>query len=111
MKFYINALNDRSLGSSYSTDIIGLFDSNEWKGSGNECGWYGSEYFLNTNLVAYFVQNNKDGQPYNPKTKYDEFYTINKFYEKASIGSMIWTKEIEANSKEEAIEIFKNQKW
>lgn len=111
MKFYINALNDEKLGSSYDTQIIGLFDNNEWKGEGDFCGWYGMEYFLNTNLIAYFIQNNRGGQPYNPTAKYDEFHIVNKFYDKASIGSIMWTKEIESNSKEDAIEIFKNQSW
>lgn len=111
MKFYINELKDEQLGSSYDTTVIGLFDKKEWEGSGNFCGWHGTEYFLNTNLIAYFIQNNRGGQPYNPTAKYDEFHITNKFYERARIGSLIWTKEIEANSKEDAIKIFKNQSW
>lgn len=111
MKFYINSLHDSQLGSSWNSKIIGLFDNNEWQGEGSFCGWYGSEYFLNTNLIAYFIQEDRGGQPYNPKYKYNEFHVVNSHYDKANIGSGMWTIEIEATKKEEAIEKFKNQSW
>ena len=111
MRFYINSLDDNKLGSSWSNKIIGLFDNNEWQGEGNFCGWYGCEYFLNTNLIAYFIQEDRGGKPYDPKSKYNEFHVVNRYYGAASIGSRRWTIEIEAATKEEAIEKFKNQSW
>ena len=40
------------------------------------------------------------------------FYdNVNKHYDEIGIGSIYWEKVIEANSVEEAVEIFRDQKW
>ena len=39
------------------------------------------------------------------------FGNVNKHYDEIGIGSIYWEKVIEANSVEEAVEIFRDQKW
>lgn len=109
MTFYINQVHTDE--SDWNHEYIGLFDKENWIGEGNFCGWYGAEYYRETTLIAYGIQLGHSGI-YNPKRPFNGgFEVVNKYYEKISIGSCYWTKTFEANSIEEAIEIFRKQKW
>ena len=112
VKFYVNRIGypEDSLGIDKTiskTEYYGLFDSNDWDGIGNFCGWYGIEYYKNTNLLAYMI---KYSNEYGTFAMVKEY---NRHYDKIVIGSIYLQKVIEADSIEEAIEIFKKQyeKW
>lgn len=111
MTFYVNQVHLPE--SDWHHQFIGLFDNNEWDGRGSFCGYYGTEFYLNTTLLAYGVQLRHGGQPYDPKAPFDGgfFENINKYFEEVCIGSGMWEIKIEADSIHEAIEIFKSQNW
>lgn len=110
MKFYINSTSENG---DWNHQCIGLFTNNTWKGEGNFCGYYGVEFYLDTTLLAYGIQNRSGGQPVDFKAPFDGgfFENVNKHYDKIVIGSSLWEKIIDANSTEEAIEIFRTQAW
>ena len=108
MTFYVNRVNGLS---DWDNDCIGLFDGNKWKGEGNLCGYYACEYYLNTTLIAYGIQKGHRSS-YNPKLPFDGgFKVVNKHYNKIMIGSGFWESKFNADSINEAIEIFKSQSW
>lgn len=110
MTFYINQVNLPE--SDWTHRCIGLFDSNEWDGRGNFCGYYASEYYCNTNLIAYGVQLIDGNRIYNPKNLFDGgFKVVNRHYDEIMIGSGMWERTFEADTVEEAIEIFRTQSW
>lgn len=110
MTFYINKVVQMG---DWNNQYIGLFTNNKWNGEGNFCGYYSSEYYLDTTLLAYGIQKRHGGQVIDFKAHFDGgfFDNINKHYDKVMIGSGMWEETIEATSVEEAIEIFKFQKW
>ncbi len=112
MTFYVNEVGLKGV-SDYTHRVIGLFDNNDWAGKGYFCGWYGAEYYLNTNLLAYGIQLINGSTCYDPKVPFNGgFYgNANIHFDEVRIGSGMWEKRIEADSIEEAIAIFKNQSW
>ena len=111
MVFYINEVYLPE--SDWNHQCIGLFDSNNWEGSGNFCGWYARECYINTRLLAYGIQLKPGNKLYDPKYPFDGGFceNHNKYYERITIGSCYWERKLEADSIEEAIEMFKNQTW
>lgn len=111
MTFYVNAVHLKEYG--WNEQCIGLFDNNEWDGRGSFCGYYGAEFYLNTTLIAYGVQLRHGGMPHDPKAPFDGGFheNVNRYFDEIAIGSGMWEKKIEANSAEEAIEIFRTQSW
>ena len=112
MTFYVNEFRLDGV-SDYTRRCIGLFDNNKWDGRGNFCGYYGAEYYLDTNLLAYGIQLLDGGRIYDPKQPFDGgfFRNVNKHFDEVMIGSGMWEKKIEAESVEEAITVFKFQIW
>lgn len=111
MTFYINAMHWPK-GNSYKHQYIGLFTNNERTAEGYFCGWYGAEYYNNTTLIAYGIQNRDGGKPYNPKAPFDGgIEIVNEHYDKIMIGSSYWEVKFEAKNIDEAIQIFKNQSY
>ena len=110
MKFYINSVPQKG---DWNNNCIGLFTNNQWTGEGNFCGYYSSEYFLDTTLLAYGIQKRHGGMPVDFKAPFDGgfFENVNEYHDKIMIGSGMWTEEIETETADEAIEIFKNQTW
>lgn len=110
MTFYINKV--RLPESDWHTRCIGLFDSNKWDGRGSFCGYYGSEYYLDTTLLVYGVQLNQGGKPYDPKAPFEGgIYEAYEHYDEIMIGSGLWEQKIEADSVEEAVDIFITRSW
>lgn len=111
MTFYINEVCGIKESDWYHR-CIGLFTNNKFRGEGNFCGWYGIEYYLDTELLAYGIQLVEGCQPIKFKYPFDGGFCICKeYYDKIHIGSCMMEKTFEANSVEEAIDIFKRQKW
>jgi hypothetical protein len=111
MTFYVNVFYPKE--SNYNNQCVGLFTRNTWEGRGNCCGWYGAEYYLNTTLLAYGIHNSFVC-PVNLKAPFDggvTFVDKDDFYEEIRIGGCYWEKRFEANSFEEAREIFMKQAW
>lgn len=113
MKFYVNEVCDERLheGLKYGRSVIGLFDQCETDGRGNFCGYYGREYYLDTKLYAYYEADCK--VRYAPEKRTSGIVTLSHpiQYEEVAIGSHMWTMVIEAESVDEAIDLFKNAKW
>lgn len=109
MKFYINQVETRD--SSWDYQCIGLFTNNEWQGEGNFCGYYGSEYYLNTTLIAYGIQAKTGNYPYDPLYPFNYVKIVNSSYEKIQIGSDMWEESFECDNEIEALNIFAQQKW
>lgn len=112
MTFYINEVPSRN-ESDWHHRCIGLFTNNEFKGEGSCCGWYGAEYYLNTDLLAMGIQLVDGGSPIKFRHPFDGGFRIfeNQHYDKIHIGSCMFEEEFEANSVEEAIDIFRRQQW
>lgn len=110
MKFYINEIEGMG---DWNHQYIGLFTNNDRTAEGSFAGWYGAEYYHNTTILAYGIQLKEGGKCYDPKDPFDGGFCAdyNKHCDKVTIGSGYWEKTIEADSIEEAIEIFKNQSW
>lgn len=111
MTFYVNEVELPE--SSWSRQCVGLFDNNTWNGKGNFCGYYGAEFYLNTTLLAYGIQLRTGNLSYNPKAPFDGGFVenVNKHFDEIRIGSGMWEIKIEADTIEEAIQIFKDQSW
>lgn len=114
MKFYINTIENHSGLSlpeniSEKAIVIGLYRECAVKQLGYNCGWYGGESYINTKVYAYGVTEGDvdhcewvgDVKICNPAIKYKEI-GVRTFY---------WTRVIEADSLNEAIELFRDAKW
>lgn len=115
MKFYVNEFYGDRLGGEqagfpniYPNMYIGLFTQCETKGEGSFCGYYGAEYYLDTELIAYYEA---EGTIYRPEKRISDVKYCYFKRKKILIGSHMWTKVIEAETTEEAIEKFKNADW
>ena len=115
MKFYVNQFYGDSLGGKavgfpniWPDMYIGLFTQCKTKGEGNFCGYYAVEYYLDTELLAYYVAK---GGIYQPEKRISEVNGCYFHRRKMPIGSHMWTYVIEANTEEEAFEKFKNADW
>ena len=111
MTFYINEVHLDGV-SDWDHRCIGLFDSNNFDGRGSFCGWYGAEYYLDTTLLAYGVQLVDGGSRYNPYGPFDGgVYEVNKHFDEVKIGSCMCEIKFEADSVEEAVELFITRRW
>jgi len=104
MKFFVNAFNDNEKGSGYRVHLFGLFDSNKWEAEGSFCGWYGGEYYFNTNLLAYYLGEGKNYDPANPRLS--PVVITREHYDSIPINSCYTEYEFEADSVKEARKIF-----
>lgn len=121
MKFYVNLFynNDQSSiteppsDKSTVNDLIGLFTQCSTIGEGSFCGYYTSESYIDTNLLAFYISSRKVGCAIEFKNRSSEVGICNPPLElsKIQIGSHIWTKVIEAETSDEAIEKFSNGEW
>lgn len=113
MKFYVNEVYDQELhkGLKYGRSVIGLFSQSKTDGRGNFCGYYGSEYYINTTLYAYYEADCKG--VYAPEKRTSGVVTLAQpiDYQEIQIGSHMWTNVIEAETIEEAIELFGKAEW
>jgi hypothetical protein len=111
MKFYINTFNPPE--SDWNHCCVGLFTNNKWDGRGSFCGYYGAEYYLDTDLLAYGIQCRNGGMRIDLKAPFDGGFKVftPQHFSEICIGSGMWEKSFEANSAEEAIDIFKRQAW
>lgn len=106
MKYFVNKI----YYGSPEVETIGLFTDDNWSGEGSFCGWYGSEYYNDTTLLAYYTI--PDTHMYSPKGhKHIEEKIVNEYYKKISIGSCMWTLILEADNDEEAIKKFFNEEF
>ena len=110
--YYVNSFWDRNICEpSRDLDMIGLFGAHGFEGRGNCCGWYGAEYYTNTELYAHYFA---DGSGlYSPEKRISEVIIHDPAikYDAVSIGSCYWERYIEAETLEEAIEKFFNGDW
>lgn len=56
MKYIVDSINiSEKRALPYGYDIVGLYRDGEWEGRGNFCGWYATEYRVDSVLLAYYV--------------------------------------------------------
>lgn len=112
-KFYVNEVHDKALtnGLPYGQSIIGLFKQCSTDGRGNFCGYYGSEYYIDTELYAYYVADCKGR--YCPEARISNITVCDPSikYREVGIGSHMWTMVIEAETIYGAIDLFANATW
>lgn len=115
MKFYVNSFYGDRLGGEkvglpniYPNFYIGLFTQSKTIGEGNFCGYYGAEYYLDTELLAYYQA---EGPIYQPEKRISSVYGCYFKRKKMLIGSHMWTRVIEAETVEEAYKKFENAEW
>lgn len=85
-------------------EVVALFTENNHSGEGNFCGWYASEFYNNTKMIAFYKNRKLLGQvSWEPKS---EIEVENRFYPKIRIGSGYWEKIIQAESDDEALKHF-----
>lgn len=110
--YYINAVDFDGVidgcECDYQHRYIALFDSNEWKGEGNFCGYYATEMYLNTTMLAFFQQEGDRGSIYDPHKKASEVHRCRIAFEYVTIGSGMWEMTLEAENDEDAIRKFEN---
>lgn len=114
MKFYVNEVHLNpvllpNMGISEKKSYVGLFTSNEFRGEGYCCGWYGAELYVNTTLIAIYEA--ELGCPINLKNKVSDVIICNTHFDKITIGSIYWEKVVEADSVEDAIKYFSDRRW
>ena len=105
MKFYVNEIAetiDELTPLPWGEHYVGLFSQCETKVEGSFCGYYSCEKYLNTELLAYCVYKKC---MYLGK-KFGTVVKFNKQFSEIKIATHMFTKVIEANSIEEAIEKF-----
>lgn len=113
-KFYVNEIYDSYLknkaGVAYGHSLIGLFKQCATEGRGSFCGYYGSEFYLDTELYAYYIA---EGGIYRPEDRLSELEICVPpiKYREVQIGSHLWTTVIEAETVRDAIELFRDAKW
>lgn len=112
-KFYVNVVCGETITKQppYGQMIIGLFKQCKSKGVGNFCGYYANEYYINTEMYAYYIADCNG--VYKPEARISEVTFLEQpiKYNEIQIGSHMWTKVIEAESIEEAVELFAEAKW
>ena len=112
-KFYVNEVHDQTFrnGVPYGQSIIGLFKQCATEGRGSFCGYYGAEFYIDTEMYAYYVASCKG--IYRPEARITDVVTLAlpKKYSEVAIGSHMWTTVIEAETVEEAIRLFENAEW
>lgn len=116
MKFYVNeVVGDHRLRSTLGLHdrdmIIGLFKQCATDGRGNFCGYYASEYYIDTELYAYYIADCSG--IYRPEARVSELTICSPAikYHEIQIGTHIWTNVIEAETINDAIELFRDGKW
>lgn len=111
MIFYVNSIENNSFEVKYPNKIIGLFGEHGWEGRGNFCGWYGAEYYLNTELYAYYTADCSG--LYTPELRISDVVVCDPpiHYDEIAIGSGMWDRRIEADDLEEALGMFANAEW
>lgn len=111
-RYYLNRFEDKTITDTQrDIDMIGLFGDHGFEGRGNFCGWYGIEFYTNTELYAHYFA---DGSGlYSPEKRVSEVTVHDPTikYDEVMIGSCYWERYIEAETLEEAIEKFKNADW
>ena len=112
-KFYVNQVHDEVLSRMCprNSDVIGLFRQCHTVGRGSFCGYYASEFYLDTEMYAYYFADATG--PYTPETRISEVFVCDppsKFKE-AHIATHMWTRVIEADTVTEAINLFENADW
>lgn len=113
-KYYVNKVSKLS---DYNIEYIGLFkpihgEDIKWHGEGSFCGWYGTEYYDNVVLLAYYTVKNNPSI-YNPKghQHIEENDNVFKEYSKVMIGSRLWEKTLKAKNDLEAISKFLKEEF
>lgn len=113
MRFFVNEINDHYLtkGLEYGKHLIGLFRECKTEGRGNFCGYYSSEYYLNTELYAYYIAEYVN--IYTPEARIGELIVPTEpiKYDEVQIGSDMWTSVILADNIKDAIKCFINAEW
>lgn len=113
MRFFVNEINDYKLTKSleYGKHLIGLFRECKVDGRGTFCGYYASEYYLDTELYAYYIA--EYVSVYTPEARIGELVVPTEpiKYAEVEIGSDMWTNIIDASDIKDAIECFVNAKW
>lgn len=102
-KFYVNLIyvkNENGGTDKYAA----LFTNNNWTGEGYCCGWYGTEYYQDTVLIAFYKTKDTGLVDYVPD---GDVIVRHTYFKKLKIGSCYWEKIIEAENGKDAIEKFK----
>lgn len=102
--YYVNIVRAQDKEGNY-INIVALFTESNWSGEGNFCGWYGSEYYNDTTVIAHYKNNQNDYLVnYEPVTGITE---CDFHFDEIKISSCYHEKIIEAESNKEAVEKFK----
>jgi hypothetical protein len=109
-KYYVNSFYGDRIGlpNVYPNMYIGLFRECKAKGEGNFCGYYGAEYYLDTELIAYYEA---EGGRYQPEKRIGKTHICGYKFDKILIGSHMWTQVIEAKDDAEARDKFIRAEW
>ena len=109
MKFYVNEIKQELKGLKPLKDneyYVGLFLQCETKGEGSFSGYYASEKYLDTYLVAYCKYKGN----YLEK-RIGEIVLTSKHFSEVQVRSHLVTKVIEASNIKKAVEKLKNNEY
>lgn len=109
MKFYVNQIKQTLNGLKPLKEgeyYVGLFSQCETTAEGYFCGYYSSEKYLDTNLIAYYIYKGSY-----LSDKVSEVILVNKSFSEIQISTHLWTKVIEALNLKDAIKKFEKSQW
>lgn len=111
-KYYVNFITNLP-ECDYDHRCVGLCTGNRWSGEGSFSGWYAAEYYNRVFLLCFGIQNVRGGEPYDIMAPFDGgvFEAGKKYYDKIQISSLYQERVFMASNDEEAIAIFKQQKY
>lgn len=101
--FYINTYHYRG------KTRVGLFTQKNHVGRGTFCGWYASEFFTDTVLLASYASEESTYHGFDPYHTNEKRH--NQYFKEIPIGTNMWTCRLNAETNDEAITKFFNGDW
>ena len=102
-KYYINTYHHKNKSR------VGLFTAANHEGRGTCCGWYTTEFFTDTTLIASYVSEESTYNGFDPHHTDEKRH--NKYFKEVAIQTHMWTCTLTAETDDEAIMKFFNGDW
>ena len=109
MLFFVNMLKKQKDDNLLK---IGLFTNNAWTGTGNINGFLKTDFYRDTVMLAYGTQKMLEQDVLNMYTKFEDIVILdNREHKSVQIEDKKFERRFEADSIEEAIKIFREQRY
>lgn len=110
-KYWVNNIDIDGVDVKYGQRVIGLYRGGFWKGLGNFCGWYSTEYMRGAVLLGYFIIESsltiEKGKEHIKEVRLGR----PKRYRRLYIDSLYTQGRLRARNDKEALALFFEEKW